>query len=216
MGCYPGCLSGMTGAYHISKLEPYPAHALHSAYRICSIFHAHAWAESTCICICIVGMVDGYGYDGQLKYTICDVCRPCHLILYKHTEAIYSPTWTNSLYLRIDQVPWRRDLAILVVTTDRQTDYFTPEHVHWITSGWNQHISTIEMATWSRSPLATTKHTLGAKSSFAKHGNFLSLQLLYHMSQLLKLVADRSDAHLELGWQASVRSYLCSALALAI
>ena len=40
-----------------------------------------AWAESTCICIVLVGTVNGCGYDGQLKYTICDICRPCHLIL---------------------------------------------------------------------------------------------------------------------------------------
>ena len=38
-----------------------------------------AWAESTCICI--VGTVDGRDYDGQLKYTICDTCRPYHSIL---------------------------------------------------------------------------------------------------------------------------------------
>ena len=38
-----------------------------------------AWAES--ICICIVGMADGHGCDGQLKYTICDACRPWHSIL---------------------------------------------------------------------------------------------------------------------------------------
>ena len=25
-----------------------------------------------------MGTVDGRGYDGQLKYTICDACRPCH------------------------------------------------------------------------------------------------------------------------------------------
>ena len=28
----------------------------------------------------IVDMVDGCGYDGQLKYTICDACRPYHSI----------------------------------------------------------------------------------------------------------------------------------------
>ena len=32
-------------------------------------------------CICIVGMVDGHGYDGQLKYTFCDACRLYHSIL---------------------------------------------------------------------------------------------------------------------------------------
>ena len=40
----------------------------------------------------------------------------------KHTEASFSPTLTDSLYVQIDQVLRCRDLAILVVTTDRQTD----------------------------------------------------------------------------------------------
>ena len=40
---------------------------------------SYAWAESTYISI--VGMVDGCGYDGQLKYTISDVSRPCHSIV---------------------------------------------------------------------------------------------------------------------------------------
>ena len=31
--------------------------------------------------ICIVGTVDGRGYNGQQKYTIFDVYTPCHLIL---------------------------------------------------------------------------------------------------------------------------------------
>ena len=37
-----------------------------------------AWAEGCCILI--VGTVEGCGYDGQPKYTICDPCRPCHSI----------------------------------------------------------------------------------------------------------------------------------------
>ena len=28
-----------------------------------------------------MGTVDGCGYDSQLKYTICEACRPCHMIL---------------------------------------------------------------------------------------------------------------------------------------
>ena len=40
----------------------------------------------------------------------------------EHTEASFSPTSTDSLYLWINQVPRCQDLAILVVTTDRQTD----------------------------------------------------------------------------------------------
>ena len=30
---------------------------------------------------CIMGTVDGHGYNGQHKCAICDACRPCHLIL---------------------------------------------------------------------------------------------------------------------------------------
>ena len=37
-----------------------------------------AWAEGCCILI--VGTVDGCGYDGQQKYTICDDRRLCHSI----------------------------------------------------------------------------------------------------------------------------------------
>ena len=32
-------------------------------------------------CICIVGTADGFGYDGQQKYNICDTYRPYQLIL---------------------------------------------------------------------------------------------------------------------------------------
>ena len=72
---------------------------------------------------CIVGMVDGCGYDGQLEYTICDIHRPYHLIL-----SILKPVLRQlrqiSLHLRIDQVPRCQDLVILMVTTttDRKTD----------------------------------------------------------------------------------------------
>ena len=40
------------------------------------------------LCTCIVGMVDGRGYDGQQKYTISDACRPCHLILNCLTDPV--------------------------------------------------------------------------------------------------------------------------------
>ena len=67
-----------------------------------------AKAESTMSCICIVGMVDGRGYDGQLKYTICDACRPCHSIL-----SILKPVFRQLVqYLRINQVPRSQDLVI--------------------------------------------------------------------------------------------------------
>ena len=83
----------------------------------------------------IVGTVDECGYDGLLKYTICEVCRP-EALDSKHTETSFSPTSTDSLYLQIDQVPRCQDLVILMVTTDKQTDRqinrlpFTPAHAH--------------------------------------------------------------------------------------
>ena len=43
--------------------------------------HEHKAQCQCSIHICIVGMVDGCGYDSQPKYTICDTCRPCHSIL---------------------------------------------------------------------------------------------------------------------------------------
>ena len=31
--------------------------------------------------MCVMGMVEGCGYDDQQMYTICDTCRQCHSIL---------------------------------------------------------------------------------------------------------------------------------------
>ena len=42
----------------------------------CSCMHEHKEHA-----YCIVGTVDGCGYDGQLKCTICDARRPCHSVL---------------------------------------------------------------------------------------------------------------------------------------
>jgi hypothetical protein len=49
----------------------------------------------------------------------------------KYNEADFS---TDSLYLRVTQMPKSQDLAIFVLTTDRQTDCFTPA-VHARTRG---------------------------------------------------------------------------------
>ena len=62
-----------------------------------SLYHARCWRPlPTCarsvVCIstiiiimhyalCIMGTINGCGYDGQHKRTICDACRPCHSIL---------------------------------------------------------------------------------------------------------------------------------------
>ena len=61
----------------------------------------------------IVGMVDGCGYDDQLKCTDFDIIlySPCHSILAKHTEASFSPTcqiWCIYNLLRcLDLQIWR-------------------------------------------------------------------------------------------------------------
>ena len=68
----------------------------------------------------IVGTVDGRGYDGQLKYTICDACRPCHSIL-SILKPVFSPNSTYSLCLQLAQVPRSPDLAIFVSTTTTMT-----------------------------------------------------------------------------------------------
>ena len=61
----------------------------------------------------LVGMVDGCGYDGQLKCTICDIYRPYHLIL----NILKSVFCQTLLYLQLAQVPRSPDLAIFLLTT---------------------------------------------------------------------------------------------------
>ena len=63
------------------------------------------------------GIVDGC--DGQLKYTICDAYRLYHS---KCTEASFSPTSTDSLYLQVAQVPRSPDLVIFVDDNDNDND----------------------------------------------------------------------------------------------
>ena len=43
-------------------------------------------------CMCIVGMVNGCGYDSQQKCIICDACRLCHLIL-DILKPVFSQNW---------------------------------------------------------------------------------------------------------------------------
>ena len=50
----------------------------------------------------------------------------------KHTQASLSLISTDWLRLRVALGPRFRDLAIFVVTTDRQTDYFTPAHARGV------------------------------------------------------------------------------------
>ena len=81
--------------------------------------------------MCIVGMVDGYGYDGQWirspkKFTICDACRPYHSILH-----ILNPVFQwilqigcayNSLRCLDIQIWW---FCVHDDNNDDRADYFT-------------------------------------------------------------------------------------------
>ena len=68
----------------------------------------------------VVDKVDGHsGYDGQLKYSICDACRSCHSIL-----SILKPVFANStdsLSLQLTQMPRSPDLVIFVSMTTTTT-----------------------------------------------------------------------------------------------
>ena len=61
-------------------------HALEEAWRpLPTNVRSVTMYMSTCTimqyALCIMGMVDGCGYHGQHKCTICEACRPCHSIL---------------------------------------------------------------------------------------------------------------------------------------
>ena len=89
------------------------------------ILYPYIW-KSYCKhwCICIVGMVDGCGCDGLLKYTICNVCRLCHLIL-----SILKPVYRQLQQIRCTyESPRCLDLKIwqFFVDDDDMTNYFTP------------------------------------------------------------------------------------------
>jgi hypothetical protein len=48
----------------------------------------------------------------------------------KHSEAGFTTISTDSLHLRVAQMPRSRDLAIFVLMTDRQTDIALPLAAH--------------------------------------------------------------------------------------
>ena len=50
----------------------------------------------------------------------------------KHIQASLSPISTDWLRLQVVLSPRFQDLAIFVVMTDRQTDYFTPAHARGV------------------------------------------------------------------------------------
>ena len=70
--------------------------------------------------ISIVSIIDGHGYDGQLMYTVRDICRSCYSKS-KDIDASFSSNSTNSLRLQFTQVPRSPDLAIFVSTTITMT-----------------------------------------------------------------------------------------------
>ena len=94
-------------AQHISHLHYY-ATWTYAVDDLSLHVQSCSWAESTMSCICIVGMVYGRGCNGQLKYTICDACRPCHSIL-NILKPVYCQLWQIRC---IAQVPRSQDLAI--------------------------------------------------------------------------------------------------------
>jgi hypothetical protein len=63
------------------------------------------------------------GVANKIPYLGCSWALPNDS---KHNEAGFSTISTDSLCLRVAQMPRSRDLAIFVLTTDRQTDCFTP------------------------------------------------------------------------------------------
>ena len=80
-----------------------------------------------------MGTVDGCGYNGQHKRTICDAFRPCHSI-----PSALKPVFQNStdlLLLQLAQIPRSPDLAISVSTITTMTIQLTTlplAHVHGI------------------------------------------------------------------------------------
>ena len=70
------------------------------------------------------------GYDGQQKHTICDACRPCHLIRSTVRPVFYQIRQIFRAYksLRcLDVEIWR-----FFVDNNNRTDYFTPMHARGV------------------------------------------------------------------------------------
>ena len=65
-------------------------------------------------------MVNGRGYDDQLKCITCDVCRPCHSILNIILKPVFLPNLTDLLCLQLTQVPRLPDLVSTTMTTMTQ------------------------------------------------------------------------------------------------
>ena len=81
-----------------------------------------------------MGTVDGCGYHGQLKYAICDVCRPYHSNL-SILKPVFLLKSTYSSCLQLAQVPRCWDQAIFVSATTTTTTTTEP-----ITSPLRMHV----------------------------------------------------------------------------
>ena len=71
-----------------------------------------------------VGSIHRNGQQNEVA--ICDAHGPCQLNDSKHTEASFSTILTDTLYLRVAQMPRSPDLAIFVLTTDNDRLFITP------------------------------------------------------------------------------------------
>ena len=67
-----------------------------------------------------MGTVDGCGYDSQQIYTICDACRPCHLIVNILKPVFRQIRCTFELLRCLNLKIWR-----FCVDHNTTTDYFT-------------------------------------------------------------------------------------------
>ena len=86
----------------------------------------YAWAHTHTLCI--IGTVNGCGYNDQHKCITCATCRPCHLVL-STPEPVFRRIRQILLLLQLAQMPRSPDLANFCVHDDDNndtTDYFIP------------------------------------------------------------------------------------------
>lgn len=78
---------------------------------------AHEQKPYGCMCIVLVGTVNGGGYDGQQQYTsyLRQLYRSCHLIR-RIPKPVFAK-WTDLLRLRVAQMPRFWYLVIFLWTT---------------------------------------------------------------------------------------------------
>ena len=145
--------------------------------------------------LCIMGTVDGHGYDGQHKCTICDTCRPCHLILSALKPVFFLLNSSSYNLLRcLDLQIWH-----FYVHDDDITDYFTP--YAWVWGNYRPlHNGSVNSRDSSRSgSLYTVVSRASAHSQVSAHvQNFKGslLQLPYkHMEFISRVSAHAGQNH---------------------